>query len=137
MPAQPGALVHVCLPCLCTQFLYACGKYEDHHDAGEAAHWPPFQAAAVRYLVGLQPDPLQWDADQRQLAAFTFGLAAHYVADELWEGLTAQLGSKRGFTEMVDAFQLGRLSTRCTLNFRTLVLGTYSVLDTQLGGRGE
>ena len=31
-------------------FLYACGRYPDHHDAGEYAHWPPFQAAAVRYL---------------------------------------------------------------------------------------
>ena len=28
-------------------FLYACGRYPDHHDAGEYAHWPPFQAAAA------------------------------------------------------------------------------------------
>ena len=88
-------------------FLYACGSYKDHHDAGEAAHWPPFQAAAIRYLQRLQPDPLNWDADQRQLAAFIYGLAVHYVSDELWEGLTGQLGTRRGFTEMVDAFQLG------------------------------
>ena len=88
-------------------FLYACGNYSDHHDAGEAAHWPPFQAAAVRYLVRLQPDPRTWTADERQLAAFIFGVAVHYVADELWEGLTGQLGAMRGFTEMVDAFQLG------------------------------
>ena len=88
-------------------FLYACGSYKDHHDAGEAAHWPPFHAAAVRFLTGRQPDPTQWDSDDRTLAAFIFGIAAHYVADELWEGLTGQLGHMRGFTEMVDAFQLG------------------------------
>ena len=28
-------------------FLYACGKYADHHDAGEAAHWPPWQAVSL------------------------------------------------------------------------------------------
>jgi hypothetical protein len=88
-------------------FLYACGSYADAHAAGEAAHWPPFQAAAVRYLRDLQPDPTRWNADQRQLAAFIFGLSVHYVCDELWEGLTGQLGSRRGFTEMIDAFQLG------------------------------
>ena len=88
-------------------FLYACGSYPTHHAAGEAAHWPPFHAAAVRYLTGLQPDPTKWTADQRQLASFIFGVATHYVADELWEGLTSQLGATRGFTEMVDAFQLG------------------------------
>jgi hypothetical protein len=88
-------------------FLYACGSYADHHDAGEAAHWPPFHAAAVLYLRQLQPDPLKWDRDQRALAAFIFGLVVHYVTDELWEGLTEQLGSKRGFTELVDAFNLG------------------------------
>ena len=88
-------------------FLYACGSYADHHDAGEAAHWPPFQAAAVLYLRSLQRDPVAWTAKQRTLAAFIFGLAVHYVTDELWEGLTGQLGARRGFTEMIDAFQLG------------------------------
>ena len=41
-------------------FLYACGTYSDHSDAGEAAHWPPFQAAAIKYIRALPdflPDP--------------------------------------------------------------------------------
>ena len=88
-------------------FLYACGTYSDHHDAGEAAHWPPFHAAAIRYLKARQADPTKWTGEERELAAFIFGLAVHYVTDELWEGLTGQLGSMRGFTEMIDAFQLG------------------------------
>ena len=29
-------------------FLYACGRYADHHDAGEVAHWPQFHVPAVR-----------------------------------------------------------------------------------------
>ena len=28
-------------------FLYACGKYADHHDAGEVAHWPRFLSATA------------------------------------------------------------------------------------------
>lgn len=88
-------------------FLYACGSYDDHHDAGEAAHWPPFQAAAVRYIRDHWPDPTKWDAEAQQVVAFTFGVAVHYVTDELWEGLTGQLSSRRGFTEQIDAFQLG------------------------------
>merc|ERR1712195_88877 len=37
-------------------FLYACGKYQDHHDAGEFAHWPPFQKAVVQYIRDTKPD---------------------------------------------------------------------------------
>ena len=91
-------------------FLYACGSYADHHDAAEAAHWPPFQAAAVRYLqqtVTNFSEPSSWSVNTSKLVAFVFGLAVHYVTDELWEGLAGGLGSARGFTEMVDAFALG------------------------------
>ena len=91
-------------------FLYACGKYEDHHDAGEAAHWPVFHAAAVSYVretVANFSQPASWSPATRELLAFIFGLTVHYVTDELWEGLTSQLGQRRGFTEMIDAFNLG------------------------------
>lgn len=88
-------------------FLYACGAYADHHDAGEAAHWPPFQAASIQYVQSNWPDPTQWDAEVQGLVAFIFGVAVHYVTDELWEGLADPLGARRGFTEQVDTFQLG------------------------------
>lgn len=70
-------------------FLYACGTYADHHDAGEAAHWPPFQAAGIRYVRERWPDPALWDDDAKELIAFIFGVSVHYVADELWEGLAS------------------------------------------------
>ena len=88
-------------------FLYACGNYSDHHDAGEAAHWPPFQVAAVLYVRQHWPDPSSWTAETKSLVAFIFGISVHYVTDELWEGLAGALGSKRGFTEMLDAFNSG------------------------------
>jgi hypothetical protein len=90
-------------------FLYACGTYADHHDAGEAAHWPPFQAAGIRYVRERWPDPALWDDDAKELIAFIFGVSVHYVADELWEGLASPLGERRGFTEMIDVFQLGNV----------------------------
>jgi hypothetical protein len=91
-------------------FLYACGEFADHHDAGEAAHWPPFHKAAVSYArdtIANFSSPATWTDDTRRLVAFTFGLAVHYVTDELWEGLAADLGTRRGFTELVDAFDRG------------------------------
>ena len=74
-------------------FLYACGDYADHHDAGEAAHWPQFHVPAVRYVRNL-PDfnrsgsavPYTWSADTQKLVAFIYGLTVHYVTDEIWEG---------------------------------------------------
>ena len=91
-------------------FLYACGKYTDHHDAGEVSHWPVFQAVAANY-IRTQPsfhdgDVAQWTPDLQQLVSFVFGFTIHYVCDELWEGLTAQLSSA-GFIEMVDGVNLG------------------------------
>jgi len=91
-------------------FLYACGSYADHHDAGEVAHWPTFHAAAVRYLQRTArnfSNPSSWSDDTKKLVAFIFGVSVHYVTDELWEGLSGGLGSARGFTEMVDAFTAG------------------------------
>lgn len=34
-------------------YLYACG---DDHDAGEEAHWEPFQRAAAQYIRETYPD---------------------------------------------------------------------------------
>ena len=91
-------------------FLYACGNYADHHDAGEAAHWPVFQAAAVNYIRS-QPsfsssNVSLWTDELQQLAAFIFGVTIHYVTDELWEGLTEQL-NHAGMIELVDGLNLG------------------------------
>ena len=83
-------------------FLYACGRYADHHDAGEAAHWPPFQAAAVNHIRSHWPDANSWTPKAKELVAFSFGVAVHYVTDELWEGLAGSLDNRRGFTEMID-----------------------------------
>ena len=91
-------------------FLYAGGNYKDYHAAAEAAHWPPFHASAVAYVrrtVANFSDPATWSDETQKLVAFLFGLTVHYVADELWEGLTSPLGERRGFTEMVGAFALG------------------------------
>ena len=51
-------------------YLYACG---DEHDAGEEAHWTPFQIAAVNYIRDTYPD---WQTQDRKedgpgLVAFT------------------------------------------------------------------
>ena len=69
-------------------FLYACnGKYADHHDEGEAAHWPPFQATALEYVRRLLDfhggSISQWSSDTRKLVAFIFGVSVHYVTDEV------------------------------------------------------
>ena len=68
-------------------FLYACGNYSDHHDAGEVAHWPVFQAAAVNYIRS-QPDfhsgnVSMWTPELKKLTAFVFGFTVHYVTDEV------------------------------------------------------
>ena len=93
------------------------------HDAGEAAHWPPFQAAAAQ-IIRARPDfdtewgqvhpprsspsrrtASAWAADlagvprrqeTQKIVAFTFGVAVHYITDETWEGLTDQLGRGQG-----------------------------------------
>jgi hypothetical protein len=62
------------------------------HDAGEAAHWPPFHAGAAQYIRS-RPDfeHEAWSEETQKLVAFTFGTAVHYITDETWEGLTTQV----------------------------------------------
>lgn len=67
-------------------YLYACG---DEHDAGEEAHWTPFQMAAADYIRATYPD---WetqgrDEDGAGLVAFMLGVTSHYIADINWHGL--------------------------------------------------
>jgi hypothetical protein len=67
-------------------YLYSCG---DNHDAGEAAHWSPFQAAAADYIREKYPN---WEAEGREgpgagLVAFFFGVTSHYIVDMNWHGL--------------------------------------------------
>ena len=110
-------------------FLYACGKYavsllcllvgivgiyfehhhnthlQDHHDAAEAAHWPRFHVPAVNYarnLPDFNSDGHVWSEDTQKLVAFIYGLIVHYVTDEIWEGLAADLGDGHGFVELVN-----------------------------------
>ena len=78
------------------------------HDAGEAAHWPPFHAAAAQYIRRL-PDFYhdEWSPETQKLVAFTFGTAVHYITDETWEGLTPQLGRGQGMVRTVSSLNLG------------------------------
>jgi hypothetical protein len=67
-------------------YLYACGEY---HDAGEEAHWTPFQMAAADYIRATYPT---WEKDSRDkegpgLVAFMLGVVSHYIADMNWHGL--------------------------------------------------
>lgn len=67
-------------------YLYACG---DEHDAGEEAHWTPFQMAAAEYIRKTYPN---WetegrDSDGAGLVAFMLGVTSHYIADINWHGL--------------------------------------------------
>jgi hypothetical protein len=86
-------------------FGYACGG---DHDAGEAAHWPPFHAAAVQYIRAL-PDfrDEEWSPETQKLVAFLFGTSVHYISDEMWEGLTDQLGRGQGMVRTISSFNLG------------------------------
>ena len=45
--------------------------------------------------------------DTQKLAAFVYGVSVYYMADELWECLTSELGRGRGFTSQIDSFNLG------------------------------
>ena len=87
-------------------FLYACGNYSDHHDAGETAHWPTFHASYVSYVRSLpnfQKGPAAWTDKTKKLIAFLFGLSVHYVTDEMWEGLTKDLANGHGFVRFLAA----------------------------------
>ena len=65
-------------------FLYV---FNDHrHDAAEAAHWPPWQAAAAKYIRALPDFETEWSEDTGKLVAFLFGCSIHFMADEAWEG---------------------------------------------------
>ena len=65
-------------------FLYV---FNDHrHDAAEAAHWPPWQAAAATYIRALPDFETEWSEDTGKLVAFLFGCSIHFMADEAWEG---------------------------------------------------
>ena len=92
-------------------FLYACGT---DHDAGEAAHWPPWQATAVNYTRTF-PDFISGGGaltdDTEQFMAFVFGVSVHYIADELWEGLNGQLGNGQGFVRVMAAANLNSTGT--------------------------
>ena len=90
-------------------FLYACGT---DHDAGEAAHWPPWQATAVNYTRTF-PDFAAGNltGDTEEFMAFVFGVSVHYIADELWEGLNGQLGNGQGFVRVLSAANLNGTGT--------------------------
>lgn len=68
-------------------YLYLCGK---DHDAGEQAHWPPFHAAAARYIRTHWPPPFNWSApaarEGARLVAFFLGAVSHYISDLVWHG---------------------------------------------------
>ena len=80
-----------------------------HGEAAEAAHWPPWQAAAIRYLRERTDFNRSGGMGEgaRRLAAFIFGVATHYATDELWEGLTPQLGRGQGMVRALSSFNLG------------------------------
>mmetsp|Transcript_2491 Transcript_2491/g.3823 ORF Transcript_2491/g.3823 Transcript_2491/m.3823 type:complete len:644 (+) Transcript_2491:52-1983(+) len=67
-------------------YLYACGT---EHDAGEEAHWTPFQIYSAEYIRDQYPT---WmldgrDSDGAGLVAFMMGVTSHYIADINWHGL--------------------------------------------------
>ena len=90
-------------------FGYLCGS---NHSAGEAAHWPPWQAAAATYIRG-RPDFAagNWSEATEKLVAFVLGVSVHYAADEMWEGLTGQLSRGQGFVRTLSSFNLGHPGT--------------------------
>lgn len=67
-------------------YLYACG---DDHNAGEEAHWTPFQQAAATYIRETYPNWVEEgrDSDGAGLAAFMSGVVSHYIVDQNWHGL--------------------------------------------------
>ena len=90
-------------------FLYAIPAL---HDGGEAAHWPPFHAAAIRYVRNLTDFKSgNWTDDTASLVAFLYGVSVHYVADEYWEGLNSQISHGVGFVEALSAINLDHPGT--------------------------
>ena len=63
-------------------YLYTCGN---NHDDGESTHWPPWQAAAAKYIRSVYPSPRNATGDR--VVAFMFGVVSHYIADVNWHGM--------------------------------------------------
>jgi hypothetical protein len=74
-------------------YLYACG---DDHNAGEEAHWAPFQQAAAAYVRETYPNWIEdgRDSDGAGLVAFMSGVVSHYIVDENWHGLCTGCDAK-------------------------------------------
>ena len=75
-------------------YLYTCG---DEHDAGEEAHWTPFQIAAADYIRYTYPN---WTTSARGddgpgLVAFMMGAVSHYIVDINWHGLGLYISNSR------------------------------------------
>jgi len=74
-------------------YLYACG---DDHDAGEEAHWTPFQQAAATYIREIYPNWIEDGRDSQGagLVSFMSGVVSHYIVDQNWHGLCDGCNSK-------------------------------------------
>ena len=100
-------------------YLYACG---DDHDAGEEAHWTPFQMAAADYIRLKYPN---WENERRDrdgpgLVAFMFGVSSHYIADINWHGLEtvpAAEGLIRSMVRISDSYLLCIYSNLCIFQY--------------------
>jgi len=84
-------------------YLYSCG---DDHDAGEEAHWTPFQIAAANYIRDTYPSPRNESGDK--LVVFMLGVVSHYIADMIWHGLST-IPTGEGFIR-----QLGIANFNCS-----------------------
>lgn len=78
---------------------------EPTRDLAEAAHWPPFQEAALAWFIEEHPQP--WGAGDRELLVFLMGIICHGETDEAWHfGSTAFL--TRGLAEDLPAWDASR-----------------------------
>ena len=90
--------------CPFPDYLYQCGK---NHDAGEMAHWPPWQAAAASYIRNLPQGE-----DRDKLTAFLFGAISHSIADTIWHGIRA-FPYGRGFIRALGSSNFGCKGSLC------------------------
>ena len=66
--------------------MFPDGGYAVSDHYGELAHWEPFQQAYLQWIRGTFPPP--WDeGDAAPHVAFLMGLAAHGLADEVFDSL--------------------------------------------------
>ncbi|HJO26687.1 MAG: hypothetical protein CMK00_06955 [Planctomycetes bacterium] len=78
---------------------------EPTRDLAEAAHWPPFQEAALAWFLQEHPGP--WGAAERELLTFLLGVICHGETDEAWHfGSTAFL--TRGLAEDLPTWEATR-----------------------------